>query len=193
MSVCQHSVVNTFTGQAEAGDVNVDVDYQLLPIAGGDEPIASGNVTQFVAYDRSSQRFRTSEPRETPKFATPKSLRIKFAPESPPPWPPAANDGRRFASGRGSLSSPARDRAHFLFLVFGSDQGLIFERVPEAARVGSRRGPPAIGCNLIDLSGDAIASDPLVLVDEANSHRSLWWADRTIRIQSRREIDSSRA
>jgi LPS-assembly lipoprotein len=49
-------VVNTVTGQAEAGDVNVDADYRLLPIAGGGQPIASGNVTQFVAYDRNSQR-----------------------------------------------------------------------------------------------------------------------------------------
>jgi LPS-assembly lipoprotein len=49
-------VINTFTGQAEAGDVNVDADYKLLPVAGGGEPIAAGNVTQFVAYDRTSQR-----------------------------------------------------------------------------------------------------------------------------------------
>jgi LPS-assembly lipoprotein len=49
-------VINTVTGQAEAGDVNVDADYKLLPIAGGGEPIAAGNVTQFVAYDRTSQR-----------------------------------------------------------------------------------------------------------------------------------------
>jgi len=49
-------VINTVTGQAEAGDVNVDADYRLLPIAGGGQPIATGNVTQFVAYDRTSQR-----------------------------------------------------------------------------------------------------------------------------------------
>ena len=49
-------VINTVTGQAEAGDVNVDADYKLLPIAGGGQPIATGNVTQFVAYDRTSQR-----------------------------------------------------------------------------------------------------------------------------------------
>jgi LPS-assembly lipoprotein len=49
-------VINTVTGQAEAGDVNVDADYRLLPIAGGGQPIAAGNVTQFVAYDRTSQR-----------------------------------------------------------------------------------------------------------------------------------------
>lgn len=49
-------VINTVTGQAEAGDVSVDADYRLLPIAGGGQPIAAGNVTQFVAYDRNSQR-----------------------------------------------------------------------------------------------------------------------------------------
>lgn len=49
-------VINTFTGLAEAGDVNVDAEYSLLPIAGGSVPIASGNVTQFVVYDRTSQR-----------------------------------------------------------------------------------------------------------------------------------------
>jgi LPS-assembly lipoprotein len=49
-------VINTFTGLAEAGDVNVDADYKLLPIAGGSAPIASGNVSQFVVYDRTSQR-----------------------------------------------------------------------------------------------------------------------------------------
>jgi LPS-assembly lipoprotein len=49
-------VINTFTGQAEAGDVNVDAFYKLLPVAGGGEAIAAGNVTQFVVYDRTSQR-----------------------------------------------------------------------------------------------------------------------------------------
>jgi LPS-assembly lipoprotein len=49
-------IVNTVTGEAQAGDVNIDADYRLYLIAGGGEPIASGNVTQFVVYDRSSQR-----------------------------------------------------------------------------------------------------------------------------------------
>jgi len=48
--------VNTFYGQAEAGDINVDADYRLLKIAGSDQPITSGSVTQFVTYDRTSQR-----------------------------------------------------------------------------------------------------------------------------------------
>lgn len=50
-------VVNTFTGQAEAGAITVDAAYQLFPVAGGtDKPLASGSVSQFVAYDRTSQR-----------------------------------------------------------------------------------------------------------------------------------------
>jgi LPS-assembly lipoprotein len=50
-------VVNTFTGQAESGAVSVDALYQLFPIAGAtDKPLTSGSVTQFVAYDRTSQR-----------------------------------------------------------------------------------------------------------------------------------------
>jgi LPS-assembly lipoprotein len=49
-------VVNTFTGHAEAGDVNVDAQYKLLVVNGDGQPIASGNVTQFVVYDRSTQR-----------------------------------------------------------------------------------------------------------------------------------------
>jgi LPS-assembly lipoprotein len=48
--------VNTFYGQAEAGDINVDADYRLYKLAGGDQPITSGSVTQFVTYDRTSQR-----------------------------------------------------------------------------------------------------------------------------------------
>jgi len=49
-------IVNTVTGEAQAGDVNVDAEYRLYPIGAGGDIIASGNVTQFVVYDRSSQR-----------------------------------------------------------------------------------------------------------------------------------------
>jgi LPS-assembly lipoprotein len=49
-------VINTFTGHAEAGDVNVDAQYKLLAINGDGQPITAGNVTQFVVYDRSTQR-----------------------------------------------------------------------------------------------------------------------------------------
>jgi LPS-assembly lipoprotein len=50
-------IVNTFTGQAEAGAIGVDAHYQLFAIAGAaDKPLASGSVSQFVTYDRTSQR-----------------------------------------------------------------------------------------------------------------------------------------
>jgi LPS-assembly lipoprotein len=48
--------INTFTGHAESGDINVDATYELIPVNGDGKPIASGNVTNFVAYDRSTQR-----------------------------------------------------------------------------------------------------------------------------------------
>ena len=57
-------VINTVTGQAEAGDVNVDADYRLLPIAGGGQPIATGNVTQFRCL-RSHQPATFQCPRRT--------------------------------------------------------------------------------------------------------------------------------
>jgi LPS-assembly lipoprotein len=50
-------IINTFTSQAESGAVSVDAQYQLFALAGGtDKPIAQGSVSQFVAYDRTSQR-----------------------------------------------------------------------------------------------------------------------------------------
>jgi LPS-assembly lipoprotein len=49
-------IVNTVTGEAQAGDVNVDAEYRLDPIEGGGNAIAAGSVTNFVVYDRSSQR-----------------------------------------------------------------------------------------------------------------------------------------
>ena len=49
-------VINTFTGHAEAGDVNVDAQYKLLAVEGDGQPLTSGNLTQFVVYDRSTQR-----------------------------------------------------------------------------------------------------------------------------------------
>ncbi|MBB4198726.1 hypothetical protein CCR94_06600 [Rhodoblastus sphagnicola] len=50
-------IINTFTGQAEAGAVSVDAAYQLFPLTGAtDKPLAVGSVSQFVSYDRTSQR-----------------------------------------------------------------------------------------------------------------------------------------
>ncbi|MCW2315835.1 DNA polymerase III, delta subunit [Rhodoblastus acidophilus] len=57
---------------------------------------------------------------------------------------------------------PAR---YFILLLFGSDRGLVAERLALASRhfMGEARGQK------IQLSGDAVAAEPLVLVDEANS------------------------
>lgn len=49
-------IVNTVTGEAQAGNVTVEAEYQLFKIAGSNEPIAKGNVANFVVYDRSTQR-----------------------------------------------------------------------------------------------------------------------------------------
>ncbi len=50
-------IINTFTGQAEAGSVHVDAEYKLFPLVGAtDKPLVSGTVAEFVSYDRTSQR-----------------------------------------------------------------------------------------------------------------------------------------
>jgi DNA polymerase III subunit delta len=55
----------------------------------------------------------------------------------------------------------------FLFLVHGSDAGLVRERALKLAerRVEDRRDP----FQFVEMSGDAVASDPLRLLDEANT------------------------
>lgn len=55
----------------------------------------------------------------------------------------------------------------FLFLLHGPDSGLVRERALRLAanRVDDRRDP----FQFIEMSGDAVAADPLILLDEANS------------------------
>jgi DNA polymerase-3 subunit delta len=55
----------------------------------------------------------------------------------------------------------------FLFLVHGSDAGLVRERALQIAekRVDDRRDP----FQCVEMSGDAISADPLALLDEANT------------------------
>jgi DNA polymerase-3 subunit delta len=55
----------------------------------------------------------------------------------------------------------------FLFLVFGSDAGMVRERALALVdkRVDDRRDP----FQFVEMSGDAVASDPLGLLDEANT------------------------
>lgn len=72
------------------------------------------------------------------------------------------------------------DRAHFLFLVFGADQGLISERSRRLLASIATNGRQAQ--NIIDLSGDAIAQDPLILVDEAHSIGLFDGPSREIRV-----------
>jgi DNA polymerase-3 subunit delta len=56
---------------------------------------------------------------------------------------------------------------HGVILIHGSDRGLVSERVSQAARNYLGAGS-ALG-QKIQLAGDAIAADPMILVDEANS------------------------
>jgi DNA polymerase-3 subunit delta len=55
----------------------------------------------------------------------------------------------------------------FLFLLHGPDAGLVRERALRIAdkRVDDRRDP----FQFVELSGDAVAADPLILLDEANT------------------------
>lgn len=55
----------------------------------------------------------------------------------------------------------------FLFLVYGADAGLIRERALRIVeqRVADRRDP----FQFVEMSGDAVAADPLSLLDEANT------------------------
>jgi DNA polymerase-3 subunit delta len=55
----------------------------------------------------------------------------------------------------------------FLFLVFGADAGMVRERALAlvSKRVDDRRDP----FQFVELSGDAVAADPLTLLDEANT------------------------
>ncbi|WP_374546774.1 DNA polymerase III subunit delta [Rhodoblastus sp.] len=72
------------------------------------------------------------------------------------------------------------DRGHFLFLVFGADHGLIYER---ARRLLAATTDDAVAWrDAIELSGDAIASDPLLLIDEAHSIGLFDTASRAIRV-----------
>ena len=67
-----------------------------------------------------------------------------------------------------------------IFLVFGVDQGLIFERSQKLIR-------SAIGANgdtmqVVEFAGDAIAADPMLLLDEANAINMFGGDVRVIRI-----------
>lgn len=52
----QSPVIDTISGRATAGTIVVDVEYRLLPAAGG-EPLAQGVAFAASSYDRTNQRF----------------------------------------------------------------------------------------------------------------------------------------
>ena len=74
----------------------------------------------------------------------------------------------------------ARPPAHvFLYLVFGTDAGLVSERKQNILRQSV--SDPSDAFQLVHLAGDDIAADPLRLLDEANSI-SLFGGKRAISI-----------
>jgi DNA polymerase-3 subunit delta len=73
-----------------------------------------------------------------------------------------------------------RNADHFLFLIFGSDPGLVAERSQKLVR--SVIGDSRESLQLVSLAGDQIAADPLALIDEANSIGLFGGGDRAIRI-----------
>ena len=68
-----------------------------------------------------------------------------------------------------------------LFLVFGTDAGLVSERA--RLLVKSSGIDPADPFQMVELHGDAIAADPLLLIDEANSI-SMFGGSRVILIDA---------
>ncbi len=75
-----------------------------------------------------------------------------------------------------------RNSDHFLFLVFGADQGLVFERRQKL--IHAAIGDEAKALQLTEFAGDAVASDPLILIDEANAIGLFGGSRRAIRIQA---------
>jgi DNA polymerase-3 subunit delta len=69
----------------------------------------------------------------------------------------------------------ARNDACFVLLVFGGDRGLVSERSLQITRSQT-------AVQIIDISGDVIATDPLVLIDEANAIDLFEQSNRIIRI-----------
>src|SRR5271166_4661722 len=75
----------------------------------------------------------------------------------------------------------ARSTSDFsIFLVFGADQGLIFERSQKLIR--SAIGVQGDAMQIVDFAGDAIATDPMILLDEANAINMFGGDVRVMRI-----------
>jgi DNA polymerase-3 subunit delta len=67
-----------------------------------------------------------------------------------------------------------------IFLVFGADQGLIFERSQKLIHLAI--GAQGDAMQIVEFAGDAIAADPIILLDEANSINMFGGDVRVIRI-----------
>jgi DNA polymerase-3 subunit delta len=67
-----------------------------------------------------------------------------------------------------------------IILVFGPDQGLVFERSRKVLR--SVIGIKGDAMQIVDLAGDAIAADPAILLDEANAINMFGGDARVVRI-----------
>jgi DNA polymerase-3 subunit delta len=67
-----------------------------------------------------------------------------------------------------------------IFLVYGADQGLIFERSQKLIR--SAIGAKGDAMQIVEFAGDAIAADPMILLDEANAINMFGGDVRVIRI-----------
>jgi DNA polymerase-3 subunit delta len=67
-----------------------------------------------------------------------------------------------------------------MILVFGPDQGLVFERSRKVLHAVI--GVKGDGMQVVDLAGDAIAADPATLVDEANAINMFGGDARVVRI-----------
>ena len=75
-------LIDTVSGIASAATVNLNADYRLVPVAGG-EPLTKGTAFVIASYDRNNQRFsniraaRDAEIRDAKQLAD--QLRIRLA------------------------------------------------------------------------------------------------------------------
>ena len=104
--------IDTVTGQATSGDVSVDADYQLFPIAGSNNPIAKGDVTNFVVYDRTSQRLSNVRAARDAEIRNAKVLADQIRTRIAAALAAVAENGGHFASRCGP---PSREANNGLF------------------------------------------------------------------------------
>lgn len=69
----QTPLIDTVTGYPSAATIVVKAEYKLTPMQGGD-PIVKGTATQFVTYDRTSQRFANVRAARDAEIRNAKSL-----------------------------------------------------------------------------------------------------------------------